>query len=86
VVSRGLGDVYKRQVLKMGSLQNTPDKINPDSKTFYQGVEGVFHCWIKDSNTYIFNKDYMFTDEKNHFFELKITKGSKKAELSYGTF
>jgi hypothetical protein len=28
----------------------------------------------------------MFTDEKNHFFELKITKGSKKGELSYGTF
>jgi hypothetical protein len=65
---------------------NTPDKIDPDSKTFFQGVEGVFHCWLKDSNTYMFNKDYMFTDEKNHFFELKITKGSKKAELSYGTF
>jgi hypothetical protein len=45
----------------MGSLQNTPDKTNPDSKTFYQGVEGVFHCWIKDSNTYIFNKDYMLS-------------------------
>jgi len=28
----------------------------------------------------------MFTNEKDHFFKLKITKGSKKAELSYGTF
>jgi hypothetical protein len=65
---------------------NTPDKLNPNSKTFYQGVEGKFHCWNKDSNTYIFNKDYMFTDEKDQFFKLKITKGSKKAELSYGTF
>jgi len=65
---------------------NTPDKIDPDSKTFYRGVEGVFHCWLKDSNTYIFNKDYMFTESKNHFFKLKLNKGSKKAELSYGTF
>jgi len=80
-------DLKFYQILDSFCTLPIPDKIeNKSTSLFYQGVEGVFHCWLKDSNTYIFNKDYMFTESKNHFFKLKLNKGSKKAELSYGTF
>jgi hypothetical protein len=80
-------DLKFYQILDSFCTLPIPDKIeNKSTSFFYHGVESDLSCWNKDSNTYTFNKDFMFTNEKDHFFKLKITKGSKKAELSYGTF
>ena len=63
-----------------------PEKVDPNTKQYYQGVEGKFACWQRDSNTYTFNKEYLYTEGKDHFFRLVLVKGSKKGKLSYGTF
>jgi len=62
------------------------EKINPNAQLNYRGSEGKFTCWQRDSNTYTFYKEFLYSEGKDHFFKLVFVKGSKKGKLSYGTF
>ena len=62
------------------------EKINQNAQINYRGSEGKFTCWQRDSNTYIFYKEFLYSEGKDHFFKLVFVKGSKKGKLSYGTF
>lgn len=60
--------------------------INPNAQIIYLKSEDKFTYWQRDSNTYTFYKEFLFSEGKNHFFKLVFVKGSKKGKLSYGTF
>lgn len=62
------------------------EKINQNEQINYQGSESKFTCWQRDSNSYTFYKEFLYSEGKDHFFKLVFVKGSKKSKLSYGTF
>lgn len=76
----------------LDSICTLPVPHEPDksSSFFYFSLENISRCWSKEGNNYQYERNTDFGEKFLHstdaYFNFKIAKGSKTAEIEYGNY